>query len=133
MEKILILLDDDSTGNIINKKMLGKYFKDHSIVIFEDPIQALEYFKSMDVNALRSNDFTMFLDLNMPSLSGFEFLEELEYIQDDIREGDEDMDLKVYLLTSENSIFAKEKLKVFPVIKNYLIKPLTLENIQLIS
>jgi CheY-like chemotaxis protein len=132
MEKILVLLDDDSVGNILNEKILSKHYSGHKMVVFSDPESALEYFSALDNKDLSSNDFTMFLDLNMPSMTGFEFLKGLEYIQDLMDDVNDLINLKVYILTFENSVFAKEKLKVFPMIQGFILKPLKAESVPLL-
>ena len=61
----------------------------------------------------------IFLDLNMPVMDGFEFLERFEKIQQKAKQR-----IPIYILTSSNYFKDFERAKDFSV-TGYIIKPLT--------
>ncbi len=66
----LIQIDDDSINNMANERLLKKMGIEFSAVNFLDPTEAIEFLSN-------NNDVfdLMLLDINMPRLSGWEFLE----------------------------------------------------------
>ena len=71
-EHIFIVIDDDPVNNFLSKVIIGKVLPDAIIYEFTKPIDALNFIESgADVH-----DFiTLFLDINMPIVDGWGFLE----------------------------------------------------------
>lgn len=114
MTKQILIIDDDPINNLILRKELEK--KGHSIelVIFEDALKAMRFIE--DANQLPS---LILLDINMPEMSGWEFLKQLEINK---------MDITIFMITSSVVKRDQEKAKNFPLIKDYLIKPLSAQD-----
>jgi CheY-like chemotaxis protein len=66
------------------------------------------------------------LDINMPVMDGFDFLE--EYIRS---HKCQDKTI-IYMLTSSSQEVDKVKVKSFNIVKDYFEKPLTKENLDII-
>lgn len=112
-----ILIDDDPIINLVHKRILQKVEDTAQIEIFISGINALQYFKENEANGQ-----VVFLDINMPEMNGFEFLDELlknKTIQKD--------KLSIYILTSSLNNKDREKAKRYPILKGYLGKPLNVE------
>ncbi|SFD25731.1 response regulator [Algibacter pectinivorans] len=71
MGKIL-LVDDDRATNFYNQIILKRHKVNYDIEVLENGLKAIEYIQN---NSLP--DF-IFLDINMPIMDGFQFLEEYE-------------------------------------------------------
>lgn len=114
MTKQILIIDDDPINNLILRKELEK--KGHSIelVIFEDALKAMRFIE--DANQLPS---LILLDINMPEMSGWEFLKQLEANK---------MDITVFMITSSVVKRDQEKATNFSLIKDYLIKPLSAQD-----
>jgi len=69
MNKIL-LIDDDVPTNFYNQYILKKHSNNCEIIVKTNGSEALEYLKKAALPHL------IFLDINMPVMNGFEFLEE---------------------------------------------------------
>lgn len=109
----IMLVDDDPMVNRLHKMLLSKY-ADKKIVTFTDPLEALAYLEENQPDLL-------FLDLNMPLISGFEFLEKLQQ-----------RSVNVDVIIVSSSIDASEKIRAstYDFVKDFLSKPLTYEKIE---
>jgi response regulator of citrate/malate metabolism len=114
-----ILIDDDPIINLVHKRIIQKVEDAATIEIFISGIKALEYFKTND-----SDTKMVFLDINMPEMNGFEFLNELIKNKNINKEG-----LSIYILTSSLNNKDREKARRYPILKGYLGKPLNIEGV----
>ncbi len=69
----LLLIDDSEATNNFHSRLLGKIKLANTISICKNGQEALDFLNQKDVNPE-----LIFLDLNMPILDGFEFLERLQ-------------------------------------------------------
>jgi CheY-like chemotaxis protein len=111
MQEIL-LIDDDPVINFINKKVVESEFPHDRIIILEDGLSAIEYIR---INPGKS--YLVFLDINMPIMNGWEFLEA-------ISNEPKKFDLKIYMLTSSVDESDKNKARENKQVLSYLSKPL---------
>lgn len=71
-----LLIDDNPLDNYINTRLIRKLNFAIEVIAFESPVEALTALK----NGYIKPD-VIFLDINMPGMSGFEFLMEYENLQ----------------------------------------------------
>jgi CheY-like chemotaxis protein len=72
--KTILLIDDDSATNFINAHLLKKLGYAENIVVRENGREALDYLQEESEAGNRPD--LIFLDINMPCMNGWEFLEE---------------------------------------------------------
>jgi CheY-like chemotaxis protein len=81
----VMLLDDDSITNFLTESLLREAGFGHPIHIFTDPLEAL-HFIQINCNPVADSQpevaipDVMFVDANMVSMNGFEFLERLKQV-----------------------------------------------------
>ena len=112
-----IIIDDDPIHIFLCELTIKAGVSDAKIDSFTDPVAAFN-------TILKNNDLhdsIILLDLNMPEMSGWNFIEAL--IQKEIK-------VKVHVLTSSINPFDKERISEFPIVKNYLLKPLNVEDVK---
>lgn len=110
-----ILIDDDPIINLVHKKIIKNADLEAEITDFISGKKALEFFKQ---KANEQVDVVL-LDINMPEMNGFEFLEEL------IKNKNIDCaKWNIFILTSSLNIKDKEQAEKYPILKGYLEKPL---------
>ena len=69
--RTIMLLDDDAFDQMLHERLLGKCGYDGKIISFSYPDEALEYLR----NPANDPVDMIWLDVNMPRLTGFEFLD----------------------------------------------------------
>jgi CheY-like chemotaxis protein len=117
-----MLIDDDSLTNLYNATILKKAAITEHIETCSNAIEGLEYLKS-EFNGKHPQPELIFLDINMPGIDGWEFLEEYHKLPT-YQKGEK---ILIMLSTSLNSD-DKFKSKEYDA-SGYAHKPLTLEKI----
>ncbi|WP_158848652.1 response regulator [Algibacter sp. L1A34] len=108
----IFLVDDQSITNIISKKLIEVSGLCKNVYDFTNPKEALD-------SIYEHQPDLILLDLNMPNIDGWQFLERLNSTQHKS---------KIIILTSSTSVFDKEKAKNYCNVIDFYSKPLNLEN-----
>ncbi|PWJ92215.1 response regulator receiver domain-containing protein [Flavobacterium araucananum] len=93
-----MLVDDDKIGNFFHERVIRKYKTTISVIIKESAEEALYYLQNKECNE-NTLPVIIFLDINMPGMNGWEFLEEYKNL-------DKKLHCKVILViltTSQNT------------------------------
>ncbi len=127
-KNLTLLIDDDSMCNSISKILLKKKFHLNSpdefeIISFNKPVEGLEFLK-VSLQHHKFQKILILLDINMPLMSGWEFLVEYEHLFKD------QTDIKIYILTSSVSRADIDKAKENSNVEDLISKPLTTEIIE---
>lgn len=114
----IVLIDDDGVNNFINEKLITASFPDVSIRAFTDAQLALDYLRNSPYEKS-----TVLLDINMPNISGWEFLDEIASHQPKSM-------IELFLLSSSIDLADKKKAEAHKLVKGYLEKPLKEDEIK---
>jgi CheY-like chemotaxis protein len=112
----VLLVDDDNITNFLNESLLQELEIANAVIVFTDGFSALEYINKNWAGASGQNKNLILLDINMPLMNGFEFLERLKDIELE--------DVYVVLLTTSSNEKDVSMGEAFNV-DDYLTKPLT--------
>ncbi|MDF3077671.1 MAG: hypothetical protein K0S09_1560 [Sphingobacteriaceae bacterium] len=114
--QIFIVVDDDSTNNLICKFAIQKASPGAAIQLFTEPEVALREIKE---NKEVSGPTLLFLDINMPSMTGWEFLEIFKDFDAETMQR-----FTIYILSS--SIDDRDRIRANnnPLVSGFLSKPL---------
>lgn len=115
-----MLVDDDDTTNFVNKRLLNKMGVAKEIMIKKNGVEALEYLRAASQNTGVKFPDLIFLDLKMPVMDGFAFLDEY-HAQNLAQYGS----LIILMLTSSASFYDLERLKTYEHVKEHFSKALT--------
>lgn len=116
--KKIYLIDDDEIFNFIHQQVILQSFPNAEIVIFDSSQEALDFFKNNHEAKYESS--LIFLDINMPEMNGFEFLEQLELLCID-----PNCDLNICMVTSSLNEKDMKKASSHQIVKGFFDKPLT--------
>ena len=118
------LIDDESIFNLISSKIISRSGWQGEVRVFISARTALEEIKMHIANEGNLPDF-IFLDIRMPEMDGFQFLEELINLPKEPLKF-----IRVFMLSS--SLDQKEiiRSKQFPMVKGFLSKPMDIQTIK---
>ncbi len=112
-----ISIDDDLEFNMITDFTIKAVHKDAEVHTFSQPEKGLEFIEGMPVD---SDDwYILLLDINMPTLSGWEVLEKIKILDKKILNR-----LKIFVLSSSVSLRDKELADKNPLVSGFIEKPL---------
>lgn len=129
MDKILkcvLLIDDNKADNFIHKAYIQKHGGVENIVMTTSGAEALEFLGTKQEGDYPRPEL-IFLDINMPKMNGWEFLEEYEKLDEDQKGG-----VVVVMLTTSLNPEDKEMADSKVNVRGYLNKPLRVEMFQAI-
>lgn len=116
-----IIVDDDSVSNFITKRMIVKVIPNAEVITFTESEKGLDYVLSLFAEP-NDGKVILLLDINMPNITGWQFMERLELEGTLVSER-----LLTYILSSSVDATDLERAKVNPHISDYIMKPLTAE------
>jgi CheY-like chemotaxis protein len=124
----VMLIDDNELDNFINQKIIESNFFGENIYVNTSGISALEFLKNVLATKNLTDDLlpnVIFIDINMPLMDGFQFVEEYLKLWKNIKNK-----AKLVILTS--SLSADDKNRAAKLGKDILFinKPLNEESLE---
>jgi len=116
----VMLVDDSRVDNFINCKILEMNAVTSNVQVFDEAAKAIEFLRNDNIIP-----DLLFLDIYMPTMTGFDFLEEFQTLPINVQEK-----CKVVLLSSAYETLEMEKLKKYSWISGFIVKPLTYESLE---
>lgn len=118
MIKHVLLIDDNTIDNYIAKTIISKRGIAAKISVMISAIEALKYLETLKNNPEEFPD-TIFLDIQMPEMDGFGFLEEFKVFPENII-----AKTAIFMLTSSSDPEDIKRSSEYAVVKKYFSKPL---------
>ena len=125
---LILLVDDDETTNHVNKRLLTKLNVAREIKVLYNGKEAIDYLSSAcgsGKDPANTCPNLIFLDIKMPVMDGFAFLE--AYEEADLGK---DNQVIIMMLTSSASFYDLERIKTFKKVKSHISKALTENDIK---
>ena len=117
--KNFILIDDDQINNMVGSKVIRNVIPKAHIQAFTDPQKGVRYVESAFTEQ-GTGDAVLFLDINMPGLTGWDVLDLFNSFDDAFKQR-----VKIYMLSSSVNTPDKEKAARNKLVSGYIMKPLS--------
>jgi CheY-like chemotaxis protein len=118
------VIDDDIVYRFALRCLLETWDLGDNFSEFTDGAEALRHIKANAHNAAGLPD-VLFLDINMPVMNGFNFLDEYGKIKDSLAK-----DIRIYLVSASIADETRARAQNHPLVNGYIIKPLPVEALQ---
>ncbi|HEX2787840.1 MAG TPA: response regulator [Ignavibacteria bacterium] len=122
-----IIVDDDPLNNKLCRHILKITTSGSEISDYLYPSEALDFIKSTKLETEDDASSIIFLDLNMPLISGWDFLDVFSQFDDRIK-----AQYKIYILSSSIDERDKERARKNPHVLQFISKPLTKDKVKAI-
>lgn len=124
--ELACIIDDDKIYVNLVKKIIEIKKLSENLLIFKNGMEALDHFKLILENATEDVlPDIIFLDINMPVMDGWEFLNEFIKIKNNFEKK-----ITLYVVSSSIDPRDLERAKSFNLVTDYLIKPIELKKFE---
>jgi len=123
----VMLIDDNEIDNLINQKMIEAASIAEHIYIHTGARSAIEFLRNLEKLDMETKNVmpeVIFLDIDMPLMDGFQFLDEFDKLSEETKKK-----CKVVMLTSSINPQDVNKSKRYSYVKKYINKPLSQDNL----
>ncbi len=113
-----MLVDDSPDDNFFHEREIKKNNFENIVLAKNSGKEALQYLKSKK----EPHPDLIFLDINMPGMNGWEFLQEYNKLDKELQSR-----VTIIMLTTSENSDDQEKAKKYTLVSDYITKPLTKE------
>lgn len=124
--ELACIIDDDSVYVNLVKKIIETKKLCENLIVFNDGKQSIDYFEALLQNLDADNiPEIIFLDLNMPIMDGWEFLERFTKIKNKFGKV-----ITLYVVSSSINPLDINRAKSLSSVEDYLIKPVNINELE---
>lgn len=124
MKKSVLIIDNDPIYRTISHKIIEKLDLAETIYVEKNGYTAIQFLTNMLENN-SSLPQIILLDIEMPVMNGWEFMDEYCKIENTLLSG-----IEIYIVSSSISQVDKDKANTYSEIKGFISKPLTIETLK---
>jgi two-component system chemotaxis response regulator CheY len=114
-----IVVDDDAINNQLCKFAILRTVGETEIDLFTEPDEALSSIQGESLLPDEKGQIVLFLDINMPTMTGWEFLEVFRSLSQAIHEK-----FTIFMLSSSVDDRDRERAEADPFVSGFFSKPL---------
>lgn len=121
----VLLVDDNDTDKYVHKRIIELYNFSKAVLTCDNGKEALDYLLENEHNLDNIPDL-IFIDINMPIMNGFAFLDEFEKLNPEIRNKCK----QVIILSSSNNYCDINRAINNSVVTKFITKPLSKQSLE---
>lgn len=115
-----VVIDDDPVNNKICERCVQIRFPNAQVRTFTDPAEGVVFLQA-EYGGNSKRHAVLFLDINMPGLSGWDVLDQIAATDDNTR-----VYVKTFILSSSVAEEDKQRAYSNPLVSGFVEKPITL-------
>lgn len=119
--RAIFVVDDDPIHRLLMDKLFAKQPKPCRLLFFENGQKALNALTDPEAQVLPD---LILLDIEMPVMNGWQFMEVFSKLDPAFTSR-----IPVYMVSSSFSDEDQERVKTYPLIKGYIVKPIRIDTI----
>jgi len=123
MKPILCFVDNDEVYLFLIRKLIEKKYAGNKMLEFYNGLEAIEFIKENIENTPLLPDI-IFLDINMPVMDGWEFIESFKRVKQEISKP-----ITIYMVSSSVDDADIDRAKNIKEISDFVCKPMTIEKV----
>lgn len=122
----VMIIDDNEIDLFVIQRTLENFNYSDIITAYRSPVKAMQFFEKID----QSKEFErlpeiILLDIIMPGMTGFEFLDKFRTLSKEIKER-----VKFIIVTSSDYSQDKKKSEDYDNVIKYVVKPLSQDDLE---
>ncbi|MEJ1221273.1 response regulator [Sediminicola sp. 1XM1-17] len=118
------IIDDDPIFVYGTKKIMKKIDFSDEVLVFNNGQEALDGLVKLAAQN-KTLPSVIFLDINMPIMDGWEFLEDFVKIPNNNREN-----VTIYIISSSIDPMDIQKAQLYSLVNNYILKPIRITDLE---
>lgn len=118
---LILLVDDDPHDNFFHRKVIEEAGISVDVQVAKNGLEAIQFLTSATDQGFGTPDL-IFLDINMPKMNGWEFIEAYEQL-----EKEQQAKIVIVMLTTSLNPEERERAEASQTVKDFRSKPLTVE------
>jgi CheY-like chemotaxis protein len=119
--RTVMVIDDSRLERFLAEKIIKNSLFADAVITFNSAIEALEYLTALGTDPDKFPDVIL-LDIYMPVMNGFEFLDKFLEFSEDIKKH-----CKIVIISSTDAYEDHAQMRRYPIISKFLTKPLSEE------
>lgn len=124
MKKSVLIIDNDPIYRTISQRIIEKLDLAKTIFVEKNGYTAIQFLSQVIENNSELPKI-IFLDIEMPVMNGWEFMDEYCKFEKSLL-----TEIEIYIVSSSISQVDKDKANTYSEIKGFISKPLTIETLK---
>ena len=119
-----VVIDDEAMSNRICEIVITRIFPECDLKTFTDPETGLDHLASVYAKP-GANNVILFLDLKMPIMDGWQVLNQIEVLGDEVKKR-----MNIYILSSSPDLSDIQRANDNALVKKFIRKPLLINKLR---